>query len=399
VNIELSSGDESFTMIMRWFAEKNSNPNKKNFMLSTTRTGSPTDSKPRLLFAPGNGNHYFQYRGKWIKLERIKDAKPRMTLNSETPLEHIRLSMFGQDAEVLQKFCLECLEYSLQKEEGMVSIFTPDQWNCQAWLVSLTKPKRSIHSVVLEGNQSQRVMDDIKVFIESVKWYQTRGLPHRRGYLLYGPPGNGKSSFIFALASAMNLNICCLSLNESSLTDTKLAGLMRSAPARSLILLEDIDCVFEGRKSTTRTKVTYTGLLNAIDGVAAQEGSLLFVTTNHKEKLNSALIRPGRIDVQEYFGLASENQIQRLFQVFYPTEPEDSAKRFASLIPKNTISMASLQGFFLINRDTPLKCFEGVEQLIEDEKDRRIELEKSKDKEEKEMENEKDAKKEEEKEN
>jgi chaperone BCS1 len=51
--------------------------------------------------------------------------------------------------------------------------------------------------------------------------------------------------------------------------------------------------------------ITFSGLLNALDGVAAQEGKVLVMTTNHVERLDPALVRPGRIDIRCYFGLAS----------------------------------------------------------------------------------------------
>jgi chaperone BCS1 len=81
------------------------------------------------------------------------------------------------------------------------------------------------------------------------KWLKRKetGIPYRRGVLLYGPPGSGKSSFIQALAGSLDYNICILNLSERGLTDDKLNHLMINAPERSFILLEDIDAAFSGR--------------------------------------------------------------------------------------------------------------------------------------------------------
>lgn len=108
------------------------------------------------------------------------------------------------------------------------------------------------------------------------------------------------------LASNLKLDICILNLAHKELTDNSLASHLRDAPENSLILLEDVDAIFTNRSdpsvsSSTNGKsegVTFSGLLNALDGVAAQEGRIFFMTTNHIEKLDPALIRPGRCDVK-----------------------------------------------------------------------------------------------------
>ena len=82
--------------------------------------------------------------------------------------------------------------------------------------------------------------------------------------------------------------------------DDDLNRALNDAPSHSIILLEDIDGIFKGRESVinqgSRGRVTFSGLLNALDGVRSQEGRILFMTTNHREKLDPALLRPGRAD-------------------------------------------------------------------------------------------------------
>ena len=73
--------------------------------------------------------------------------------------------------------------------------------------------------------------------------------------------------------------------------------------------------------------VCTAGLLNAIDGVAAQEGRMLFMTTNHIERLSAALIRPGRVDVRLEFTHATEEQITEFFVRFYQVGNQQAASR------------------------------------------------------------------------
>lgn len=173
------------------------------------------------------------------------------------------------------------------------------------------KKQRPLDSVVLDSGISDRIVNDCEEFINNVKWYSDRGIPYRRGYLLYGPPGCGKSSFITALAGELERGICVLNLSDRMLTDDRLNHLLAVAPQETIILLEDIDAVFVSREETKEVKaayqglnsVTLSGLLNALDGVASSEGRILFMTTNYLDRLDPALIRPGRVDYKEYIGI------------------------------------------------------------------------------------------------
>jgi SpoVK/Ycf46/Vps4 family AAA+-type ATPase len=93
--------------------------------------------------------------------------------------------------------------------------------------------------------------------------------------------------------------------------------------------------------------VTFSGLLNALDGVRSQEGRILMMTTNHREKLDPALLRPGRADMHVELNYASEKQMKGLFKKFYPESTEQEQQAFANELPEFKINMAKLQGHFL----------------------------------------------------
>lgn len=110
-----------------------------------------------------------------------------------------------------------------------------------------------MQSVVLDEGVKERIVDDVRAFMARGRWYSDRGIPYRRGYLLHGPPGSGKSSFVQALAGELEYNICVLNLSERGLTDDKLNHLLANAPERSIVLLEDIDAAFSGREQTSES--------------------------------------------------------------------------------------------------------------------------------------------------
>lgn len=89
------------------------------------------------------------------------------------------------------------------------------------------RKRRPINSVVLDEGISERILKDCREFTSSSQWYAERGIPYRRGYLLHGPPGCGKSSFITALAGEIEFGICLLNLSDRGLSDDRLNHLLK----------------------------------------------------------------------------------------------------------------------------------------------------------------------------
>jgi chaperone BCS1 len=227
--------------------------------------------------------------------------------------------------------------------------------------------------VVLDEGVKERIVEDVQDFISSAHWYQDRGIPYRRGYLLYGPPGTGKSSFIQALAGELDYDIAILNLSERGLTDDRLNHLLTIVPNRTLVLLEDVDAAFSNRRVQSEAdgyrgaNVTFSGLLNALDGVASAEERIVFLTTNHVERLDEALVRPGRVDMTVRLGEVTRYQVGRLWDRFYEELDSDGSHRklFLDRLQQlgliedeqghkadraKSTSAAALQGLFLYNK-------------------------------------------------
>lgn len=255
-----------------------------------------------------------------------------------------------------------------------------------------TKKSRPLNSVIVEDKIRDALLADTKRFLQSEEWYVRKGIPYRRGYLLYGPPGCGKSSFITALAGSLRLPIVLITLGSKSIGDSEVFEALSAAPRDSIVLIEDVDCAFREDKDNDRRiglrPVTMSGLLNAIDGVAAQEGRLIFLTTNHKELLNEALIRPGRVDAQFYLGYASKTGAAELFDQFFPpSEDLDGHKlklareAFVNEVEPDVHSFAKLQGVLKKARDDPELAARGMRALYTEEESsnlKHIELKKLK---------------------
>ena len=262
---------------------------------------------------------------------------------------------------------------------------------------------------------------DAQEFINSEAWYAARGLPWRRGYLLYGVPGSGKTSLVFSIAGELNLDIYVINLGKKGLDDSGLTELVSELPPRSIALIEEIDAVSTrglNRESTkeddgnTKNSISLGGLLAAIDGIQASEGRLLFATTNKYSSLDSALIRAGRLDLHVSFGPATQSQAGELFKRFFwvpegtPKAAPDTkvstfssstsryvrpqteeltkdecdrlASEFAARIPDCEFAMSSIQGFLLMHKYRPSQVVEEVDAWVEKERAAKIERERAK---------------------
>ena len=118
---------------------------------------------------------------------------------------------------------------------------------------------------------------------------------------------------------------------------------LAAVPQRSLLLIEDVDAFFRDRDAAhSQVRLSFSGFLNALDGVATQEGTVLVMTTNHVEHLDPALIRAGRIDERVELDYADEDQLRRLYLKF-DNDPAAAAE-FAHSNAQAKLSPAGVQG-------------------------------------------------------
>ena len=271
----------------------------------------------------------------------------------------------------------------------------------------------------MDSELKRDVVQDIQNYLHprTRSWYQARGLPYRRGYLFHGPPGTGKSSLCFGIASLVQFKIFMVSLSASDLDENGLALLFQSLPERCIVLFEDVDQagirkrdtdipVSQNRCETDEitdcdglechgserrsSGITLSALLNVIDGVSAQEGRILIMTTNHIEKLDDALLRPGRVDMRVPFHHVDSSAIQQLFLSFF-LKPTDAlvmrgteltnsidsppatagpdrdieyimklALAFGAKVPQGRYTAAEVQNYLLLHRNDPESAVRDV---------------------------------------
>lgn len=300
-----------------------------------------------VLLVPGTGEHFgwWDKRPIWITREDKSAGKedvgsPDFWKKAMKPNAYV-VRFFAKDPNVMKKFIQECQVIANPPKEFKVKIKVNGSYS---WTTFDSITPRPFSSIVFNGSGHEELLDDIKQFLKSKHIYSSLGIPYHRGYMLSGPPGNGKSSLIKAVASELKKDIYLLNLSSVS-SDSALTELLSNVDKYAILVLEDIDCAVQGRENNVKeSKLTFSGLLNAIDGVCTKEGQILFMTSNHPEKLDPALIRPGRVDRVLEFTNASYTQKVEMAVRFGKTLEE--AHDFAKSLPEG-INMAHVQGNLL----------------------------------------------------
>jgi mitochondrial chaperone BCS1 len=334
---------------------------------------------------PGPGRHVLRYKNAFVFVNRVRESSSR-DLQSGKPWETVTLTTLYAHRHIFEDMFTEAHAVAAKSHEGKTRIY--NSWGAEWQQFGHPRRKRPLDSVILDEGIKERIVEDVKDFLDSGRWYYDRGIPYRRGYLLHGPPGSGKSSFIQALAGELDYDIAILNLSERGLTDDRLNHLLTIIPNRTLVLLEDVDAAFSNRRAQTEedgyrgANVTFSGLLNALDGVASAEERVLFLTTNHVERLDEALVRPGRIDMTVRLGEASRYQVAALWDRFYGEFDSNSEfkARFLDRLAQygliedenghkadlsKTVSTAALQGLFLFNKGNMEGAIKSVQTLAQ----------------------------------
>lgn len=305
----------------------------------------PGKVKTRVVFQPTpDTTHTIYYRGHWLRVRRSKKTDGSgcevlsirllfLFLSQPVPTDKVLHSVVARSNAILKQLVLQAKKEYEAEAIHRIQIYFADSHGSWRWTDS--RHKRPMSSIVLNPGVKEMLLNDARDFLKSEKachlscnplifrlldvsflqWYADRGIPFRRGYLLHGVPGSGKSSLIHAIAGELMLDIYTLSLSSSWISDSTLTTLMGRVPARCIVLLEDLDAAFT--RSVTRDKssngtpdsgnsngeeptvpeqpstsssrhrrhkdhisdvntLSLSGLLNALDGVAAAEGRILF---------------------------------------------------------------------------------------------------------------------------
>jgi mitochondrial chaperone BCS1 len=303
------------------------------------------------LLQPAPGAHWFSFHGRPLRMSfaRTEDKKIMAQTRSET----ITIHLFGRNQNILRDFVNEARRAYEEKTVSKPRLYS---W-IGSWWEEIKFDPRPLGSVILPPKTKAEIVSDIQHFKSDTDFYKSTGIPYHRSYLFHGPPGTGKTSFILGLAAHFNANVYLLKL--SMMSDAMLTEALYRVGRNAMVILEDVDCAVHRREDIVKEKkpatpaqsskkepktdgrLTLSGLLNALDGIETPEGVIFFLTTNFYRKLDSALLRPGRIDVKLELGEAQPAEKHEMYRRFFPDHDESVAQSF--LLKSKAKVMAELQ--------------------------------------------------------
>jgi len=271
-------------------------------------------------------------------------------------------------ADTYEKFHDFYVKYTCgkkKKDTSKLNIYIPNKYG--EWILYSSIPKRSIDSIYIDEKIKDKLISDINQFISSEDEYEQWGIPYKRTYMLAGIPGSGKTSIIKAICNKIGYSMNMLSL-QKEFDNNSLMTAFKELSKKSVLLIEDIDCIFEQRKTTSENPmISFSSLINMLDGVLYKHGIIIFITTNHQEKLDSALMRLGRMDMILQMNYPREQDIQKLF--YDINQKHGTADQIAKMYTKfyekikgKNMSMAGIVNFLFQHR---MKCLENINDLLE----------------------------------
>jgi hypothetical protein len=243
--------------------------------------------------------------------------------------------------------------------KGKVQVFyaryTPDfaMWERAALL-----PRRPAQTVVIDPVVKTRVRDALKTFLVSEAEYEEQGVPYKFVAMLHGPPGTGKTSTIFALAGEAGIeNVYVMSFG-STMTDSNFLQLVHSmSSTRSCIVFEDCDTLVVNRKD--KMGMSFTTMLNVLDGYLRPHGMVAFLTTNHLERFDEAMLREGRMDVTVRVPeLSAELAAELAARVAKGCKrlSAEERKAIATAVASKTTNPSKISSFLFMNRKGDAKA-------------------------------------------
>lgn len=351
-SITVPGVDALYPDLHEWVLDRMPEKDRKALIASTDAgTFEPEDK----------GELRLRYDGSRSQVVRVGEHKVTVKVEREDIPERVNLAdnwrrytekiVFVATTIEGREAVVEMIAGLLKAKRGLPeppALHMPASWGPE-WRRRGDLPPRTLDSTILKRNQLERLVDDLGTFLAREDEYNRLSLPWHRGYLFHGAPGTGKTTVARALANHFDLPTYYLPLGDID-KDADLTQYVAAIAPRSVLLLEDIDNFHSAtERSDEKGKASLAAMLNALDGVWTPHGLITVMTTNHRDKLDEALVRPGRISVEEEFTTLSREQAQRIADFFGVEgfDPQDWIHQSPSALVESLI------------RDGGFKCSEA----------------------------------------
>ncbi len=350
VSISLTVEDAEYRDAYLWLSswvEKNLRGRQINSLLLRMRQhkdDSACEKGTAFEVIPEYGAYYLMHKRRLMLVEHRKEVQTQS--GQSRPFRTLRLQIWlSWNRDLILEILQEARASYEQSRSRRVEHFRPDTYG--EWTSSMI-PARSMSSLFHDPDLLQDLLEDVRLFLNSKQMYEDLGIPYRRGYLLGGPPGTGKSSLILALASHFELPIYTVPLRGVEVSGERLANMLANCRKPSIVALEDVDClkVATSRKSEANDRMTIADLPNVVDGIGASEDRLLFMAANQPGTLDCALTRAGRIDRKFSIDYARDEELRSFHTRISECMPVEPWPEFRAALPERA-TIADAQAFAL----------------------------------------------------
>ncbi|XP_024181166.1 AAA-ATPase At2g18193 [Rosa chinensis] len=259
----------------------------------------------------------------------------------------------------------------LYSQEGSYDPYD-DESNSDWSSINLDHPA-TLETLAVDAEVKRTIIEDLDRFLRRREFYKKVGKAWKRGYLLYGPPGTGKSSLIAAMANYLKFDIYDVELTSIK-DNSELRRTLLTTTNRSILVIEDIDCSVEVQNrecevedhQPSNTKLTLSGLLNFIDGLWSSCGDerIIVFTTNHKHKIDPALLRPGRMDVHIHMSYCTPSGFRILASNYlgmHESNPHRLCGEVEELIESSKVTPAEIAEQLMKSEDADV----ALERLVD----------------------------------
>lgn len=333
-DITITNKHKAYHDFLKWIETEFKNKNFRRLKITNGRWGYSDTATTSL----GYGKHWIKYNGEFILVNLIKETANQTSEDKET----ITITKLGRKREIFNKMIQDIGIKNDNKD--MTKIYKMED----NWQYTKEQKIRSMDSVFLESLKKEKLIKRLSDFTSNEEWYIENGIPYQLGILLHGSPGTGKTSLIKAIAGHLKYPIYYISPKNLN----KIESAMATLPNKCIVVIEDMDSnsLTHSRKETVdkgdpilnaidnMSTVTLSEVLNSLDGLFSAHGRILIATTNHIEKLDSAMIRPGRIDLKIEIGFVNNEVLKIFMDKFYPSFRYES-----NINIKNNVTVSTLQ--------------------------------------------------------
>ena len=361
VNMAIESADDmSLYMFIDWFEKQKYCKKVRTLRLQDRNNTTPKiiyieddeddeDTKDAPILSAGYGKHYF-----WIGCRPFMMERHRRDENNQSwqTKETITIYTVGRSQESLRRLVKTVIDAN--KKESFTKVY---EWS-NSWDYQFEQESRSVDTIFLGSKKKSLILGTIDKFLASEKYYLMHGIPYHLGIMLCGISGSGKTSMVRAICTYLKRNLYMVDI--SSIGGKEICKAFARVPKNGIILIEDMDSYEEsGKKKETSgngqptemtmkiSPINTSNLSNALDGASSTNGRIVVMTTNHMDKIDPILLRPGRADLCVEFGYMEQDAVREMIQSLYGHAVPDGT------LFRDDIVAADLQNMILVHRDDP----------------------------------------------